>query len=307
MKPRFAIPAAAGFGLLRWRTIHRRSVAVQRWLPPTLPAIARRPLYARGGGDGDAVVLLLHGLGATGDSFGAEFDGLAATHRIVVPDLLGFGQSLDETRARFTPEDHLEALEELLHQVDASDGPLIIGAHSMGVALALRFADRHAGRVQRVVCWGAPLYDDHDETQNAITKSGLMARLFVADTAWARGLCRWNCRHRFAAGWVAAAATPMLPIPIARAAALHTWDAYRAAITGLVLGTKWNELLNRLAGHQIPLRFVWGSNDLIGDRALAEAMARSVPSLEVKTVLGAEHYLPISHASACVAHLVDGS
>ena len=262
-------------------------------------------LYARTGGYCDPTVVLLHGLLASGYMFGADYDTLAARYRVVVPDLLGFGRSLDSARTEFSPADHLDALDDLLAQAGASYGPLIIGAHSMGAALALRWAERNADRIRQVVCWGAPLYRDETAARAAITSTGLMARLFTTDTATARCLCGWSCEHRATAGWIAAASTPSLPIAISRAASLHTWDAYRDATTALVMNTNWDALISELAAKAVSVRFVWGSNDPIGDRSLAVAMERSHPSVRVDVTLGADQHLPISHPYVCMADLVD--
>ena len=48
-------------------------------------------------GTGEPVVLLLHGVVAAGNSFGAAYDALGEHATVVVPDLLGFGGSMDAT------------------------------------------------------------------------------------------------------------------------------------------------------------------------------------------------------------------
>ena len=62
-----------------------------------------------GGGGADAFNDIFGDV--VGDIFGAGFDRLAERHRVVVPDLLGFGRSLDEARTAFSVEAHLDALD----------------------------------------------------------------------------------------------------------------------------------------------------------------------------------------------------
>ena len=78
----------------------------------------------RHGGSANPVVVLLHGLVATGDVFGAAFDPIADQATLVVPDLLGFGRSLDDSRERFTPDDHLDALDEMLDALGLAARPV---------------------------------------------------------------------------------------------------------------------------------------------------------------------------------------
>lgn len=304
MKIRSILAASVSLGGVGWLAVHRRSAAVEHWRPTSMPGHDYSALYARVGGAGAPTVVLLHGLVATGDIFGARYDTLACHGRLIVPDLLGFGRSLDPARSHFELADHLAALDDLLSQV-GTDGPVIIGGHSMGAGLALQWAAQHLDRVQRVVCWGAPLYADEPAVRAAIARTGLMARLFATDTSSAKRLCSWNCEHRVAAGLIAAAVTPSLPIAIARSASLHTWDAYRDALTGLVMATDWEAITARLDSAGVPTRFVWGSDDPIGDRSLATAMARDRPLMSVESVGGADHHLPISHPEACIGHLSD--
>jgi pimeloyl-ACP methyl ester carboxylesterase len=54
----------------------------------------------RTAGDGETAIVLLHGLPASGDTFGAAFDALARHGQLVVPDLLA--SDARRTRNRMT-------------------------------------------------------------------------------------------------------------------------------------------------------------------------------------------------------------
>ena len=216
------VTAAAVAAPALWTYRHSRSAAVANWSPSALPGQTTGPLYARTGGDGDRAVVLLHGLVSSGEVFGAAYDPLADTHyRVVVPDLLGFGRSIDEARTEFGVEDHLDALDELADRTGLFDRRWTVAAHSMGSALALRWAARHRHRIDRVVCWGAPIYRSPEAARTQISGSA-MTRLFALDTRWAERACAISCNHRRAAGWLAAGLAPTLPVAVARAASVHT-------------------------------------------------------------------------------------
>ncbi len=266
-----------------------------------MPGRRYGPLHARVEGRGGLSTVLLHGLVATGDVFGADFDKLSDRGPLVVPDLLGFGRSLDESRIAFGPEAHLDALDELMAATGLADVPLAVGAHSMGSALALRWAARHPGWITRIVCWGAPVYRNEAETRATISASGLMTRLFVADTRWAEQACALSCRHRTAAGWMAAAAQPSLPVPVSRAVPLHTWPAYRDAIKGLVLESDWPQLV-AAAAPDTEIRLVWGTDDPIGNIAFAQTLLGA----DVEVIEAADHRLPMTDGTRCVHDLLSG-
>ena len=285
-----------------WALRHVGSAAVRTWTPPMLHGQRVGPLYARVGGAGDGATVLLHGLVATGDVFGGAYEGLAATRRLVIPDLLGFGRSLDTTRSAFSVDDHLDALDQLADRNGLLDRRWCIGAHSMGSVLALRWAARHPERVDRVVCWGAPLYASSAAATAEISGS-VMTRLFVLDTRWAERACAASCRHRTAAGWMAAVLEPSLPVPIARAVSHHTWLAYRDAMRHLVIDTPWRRLLTDLDRNGTPVELVWGSRDRVGDVDHARAVADRLDHATVRLVEGADHRLPMTGPGTCLSQL----
>ena len=284
-----------------WKHSHDESVAVDKWRPPTTPNRRIGDLSVRTAGDGDPIVVLLHGLVASGDVFGAAFEALADTHTLIVPDLLGFGRSLDETRTSFNVEDHLDALDKVLAQLDAGDRPLMIGAHSMGSAIAMAWAARLGPRVKRVVCWGAPVYPHRAAVDAALADTSMMARLFAGNTRLAQLACHASCNHRFPAGWVAAAVSPSLPVPIARKASLHTWPAYRDAIEGVVSSTNWPDLTRTLNEGDTAIELIWGENDSIGDRDTA----RTLTGADIRIIPDADHHLPLTHPQQCINQLLE--
>jgi pimeloyl-ACP methyl ester carboxylesterase len=285
-----------------WAVRHCRSPAVSGWAPPRLSGDRKGSVYARSGGDGDQAVVLLHGLVSSGDVFGGTFDRLVSSHQVVVPDLLGFGRSIDPTRASFSVGEHLDALDELADRTGLFDRRWTIGAHSMVSTLALHWAKRHHRRVDHVVCWGAPIYRSPEAARTRISGS-LMTRLFALDTSWAERACAISCRHRAAAGWLTAAFTPTLPVTVARAAALHTWPAYRDAMRHLVLEADWIRGLRDLDLVGVRVELVWGSGDTVGDHDFAQATTAEAPNSRVTIIPGADHHLPMTHPEICIDQL----
>src|SRR6266511_4391279 len=135
-----AVAVAATGGWWAWR--HARAPMVAGWSPPAGERRRAGDLVVRVLGDGDDSVVLLHGLMASGDSFGAGFDRLAEGRRLVVPDLLGFGGSMDMRRDSFGLDSHLDALDAMANELGLDGARLSVGGHSMGGVLALHWAVR---------------------------------------------------------------------------------------------------------------------------------------------------------------------
>lgn len=291
--------ATAAIATSAWTLAHLRSPAVQAWQPPDLPLRRHGPLSYRitGPDDADIGILLLHGLVATGDVFGVTPELLGAQHRVVVPDLLGFGRSLDEHRTDFSTTAHLDALDNLIDH-ELGHRSIRIGAHSMGSALALRWAAANPDRIDRVVCIGAPLWPDAERAKAALGTLGPMGKSLVLDDRLARAVCSFNCRHRTLAGLLAAAFAPRWPIPVARQASLHTWPAYITALEDQIINCPWHQLLDKLAENLVPVRLIRGEDDTIGDRScFLEAASR--PGVDVIIVPG-DHTLPTAEPNLLV-------
>jgi pimeloyl-ACP methyl ester carboxylesterase len=95
-----------------------------------------------------APILLIHGWGASGFYWHETAQNLAATARVIVPDLPGTGRSLPVR----TPRNLFDLVAALLELLDALklERVQVIG-HSMGGALALLLADAQPARVERLV------------------------------------------------------------------------------------------------------------------------------------------------------------
>jgi pimeloyl-ACP methyl ester carboxylesterase len=303
LRPLGWLVVAAGLAIASsWSILHRRSAAVRQWRESTLTLRRIGRMTARTGGSGSTAVLLLHGLVATGDVFGQTPDDLAATHRVAVPDLLGFGRSLDEDSTAFATVDHLAAIDAVVEGL-CSEMPLAIGAHSMGSGLALRYAAAHPGRVRRVVCVGAPMWRSPEAARDAIGAAGPMARAFLLDEAVAERICRFNCGHRTLSGLIAAVAAPRWLAPVARQTSLHTWSAYHQAIIDQVIEVDWKALLARLDDFGIQVCLVWGAEDSIGDIEYARELGERFANLDIMRIARADHTLPTAQPDLLVGLL----
>lgn len=107
-------------------------------------------------GDGPPV-LFLHGNPTWAYLYRHLLRGLAADHRCVAPDYLGFGRSDKPTNFSYLPHDHAAHVEALCNQLGLDDLTLVV--HDWGGPIGLSFALRHPERVRRLVLfntWGWP-------------------------------------------------------------------------------------------------------------------------------------------------------
>jgi pimeloyl-ACP methyl ester carboxylesterase len=93
-------------------------------------------------------VVMLHGLGATNASLLPCLADLARDHRVLAPDLPGFGNSA-APRGGYTPAWFAAWLEELMRQLDAR--PAVVLGNSLGGRIAIEAGLAHPGSVRGLV------------------------------------------------------------------------------------------------------------------------------------------------------------
>lgn len=103
-------------------------------------------------------VVLVHGIGVSGDYFRPFASTLAQTHNVIVPDLPGYGTSP-------TPQSPLAVTElaEVVGDLISALGlkaPIAIG-HSMGAQVVLALVKNHPGMCSKYILLGPPV--DHNE------------------------------------------------------------------------------------------------------------------------------------------------
>lgn len=127
-----------------------RVAAESAEIPPTRRRIAvgHYTIHWLEAGEADDVLVLLHGLSGSGRWWARNVPGLARRHRVMIPDLVGYGRSPLAGRVPSLPQmaDLLAAWLEVLG-LAAVD----VAGHSMGGQVAIHFSAHHPERVRRLV------------------------------------------------------------------------------------------------------------------------------------------------------------
>ncbi len=91
-------------------------------------------------------LLLIHGFGGNKDNFTRIADELGSYH-LIIPDLLGFGESSKPMSANYRSEAQATRLHELL-QAKGLDSGIHIGGNSMGGAISVAYAAKYPNDVK---------------------------------------------------------------------------------------------------------------------------------------------------------------
>jgi len=131
----------------------------ERWLAGgrrlALPRLGREVFVRLDGPAEGGVVTLLHGFPSSSHDWALVVPALAATHRVLTLDLLGFGDSDKPPGHRYSLFEQADLVEEVWQLLDLPVGPLV--AHDYGVTVAQELLARGA-HVEKVAWLNGGLY-----------------------------------------------------------------------------------------------------------------------------------------------------
>jgi len=105
-------------------------------------------------GAGDPALVLIHGWGGDHSHFAPQIAHFGRSHRVIAPDLRGFGQS-DAPEQRYTISDYADEVAWLCDQLGV--GAAVFAGHSMGGMIVLALAARYPQLVMGAAILDAPI------------------------------------------------------------------------------------------------------------------------------------------------------
>lgn len=225
-------------------------------------------------------VVLLHGLGATNASMLPTMHDLAADHRVIAPDLPGFGDSAKPVRAyhaRFFARWVVALLDEL-----GIERAHLIG-NSMGGRIAIEVALSHPDRVERLALY-APAVAFRKLRQFVPLVRLLRPELAAVPMAVPRSTVINVLEQMFSRGdrlqqaWYQAATDEFLRVFSSRRGRIAFFSAAREIYLDHPFGERgfWN----RLRELSRPALFLWGDRDPLVPARFARHVQTGIPAAE---------------------------
>lgn len=240
-------------------------------------------------------VLLVHGFPLDHSMWDAQIAALAASGRVIAPDLRGFGRSAvapGDAERGIMMEDYADDLVELLDQLAVHEPVVFVGL-SMGGYIGWQFTRKHGGRVRALVQCDTRAIADNDEARAgriksaesvAKTGSGKVAdamepKLFAAATLEKRPEI------------VAATRKVMESTSPAGIAAAQRGMAARPDVTSFLPTIK------------VPTLVIVGEHDVISSAAEMKTIADAIPGAEYVVIPRAGHMTTVEEPVAVNAAL----
>jgi non-heme chloroperoxidase len=221
---------------------------------------------------GSVPMVLLHGITDSYHSFETVLAHLPATVRAVVPSQRGHGDASAPESYRLS--DFASDLESLMDAL-ALDRAILVG-HSMGTAVAQRFAIDHPDRVFGLVLVGAFAALARNPDCVAFGETSIAPLSDPIDPAFVRAFQESTLARPVPKAFLDRVVAESLKVPA------RVWTAAWSEL----IATDHTPDLSRIAG---PTLLVWGDRDEMMLRAEQEILLRSIPAARLVIFAGAGH------------------
>jgi pimeloyl-ACP methyl ester carboxylesterase len=251
------------------------------------------------------LLVLLHGIASTADTWSPVVDALAARHTVIAPDLLGHGASA-KPRGDYSLGAYASGVRDLVAAL-GFDRATVVG-HSLGGGIAMQFAYQFPERVERLVLISSGgLGREVHLILRAATLPGSELVLALLGGAWLRAtggavggaLARLGLRTGEDLTGVATGIGSLADAG-ARGAFVQT---ARAAIDA---GGQRVSATDRLyLAAELPTLIVWGERDPIIPVEHGRAAHDAIPGSRLEVFAGAGHFPHREHPARFVSVLED--
>lgn len=252
-------------------------------------ANADRPLFNRVLGDGGPTVVFLPGLGATTRYWSSRVESLALRARLILIDLLGFGQSPKPWSA-YTVDRHVTALHAIIGPAAAEHGALVLVGHSLGARIAVAYAHRYPREIRQLVLISLPYYGDEEHAKGFFRRRGAQGWV----TTHTLPLALACLLTRRVLGPILPHIFTQFPADVVEDLLQMTWRSSTSTTTEVVFHYDVAADLQRLAG-QVPLLCLHGDRDSTAPLPQVRALAATHVGCALRILPGGDHHLVLRH------------
>ncbi len=236
-------------------------------------------------------VLLVHGFPLDHTMWKYQIDHLAATCRVIAPDLRGLGQS--PVAAEVVPmERFADDLALLLEALQVQEPVVYVGL-SMGGYIAWEMLRRHRDRLRAVVLC--------DTKAQADSPEAVQGRRQMAEIILRQGMAPLDAAMREKL-WATHSTTRREEDVEAVHQVIRNTDP-RGAAAALLGMAQRNDATELLPSVDLPVLVVCGQQDVLSPPEQMEQMARTIPAARFALISEAGHMAPLENPQEVNAHL----
>ncbi len=253
-------------------------------------------------GSGD-VLLLLHGMAGSSQTWRSIIRPLSRHYRVVAPDLLGHGSS-DKPRSDYSLGAFAVLLRDLLDELGITRATIV--GHSLGGGIAMQFSYQHPDHCRGLILIGSGgLGSDVGLTLRLLSAPGaeLIMPIIAPQKVLTAGNRLRSWLHRFG---ISAPRGEELWNSYSSFADAPTRAAFLRTLRSVVdfRGQAVNALSRLQTKTDMPIMVIWGDQDAIIPVEHAYAVKESLPAIRLEILSGVGHF-PQVECPVEVAELIE--
>ncbi len=275
--------------------------AIPKPADPAAEPLATEPVSAAGPplhvverGGGGRTLVFLPGVGGTTRYWDSRVVPLAADHRLVLVDPLGFGLSAKPDTV-YSVERHVAEL----HRVLAGRGRVTLVGHSFGALLAVAYAARHPHGIDGLVLVGLPYFGNEELALAHFGRSRVPERWLMTNVGLAAATCIVTRR---VVGRALPRLLPDFPREVAEDLVQHTWRSSKSTLWEVVYRYDAAPDAARLPD-TLPILMLHGDRDETAPLAGARRLMQGRRLWQLAVRPGGDHHLLLRDPAWVVAKI----
>jgi pimeloyl-ACP methyl ester carboxylesterase len=243
----------------------------------------------RSAGERGPLILLVHGITGSAATWDPVTERLARDHRVLVPDLLGHGDSA-KPRGDYSLGAHAAGLRDLLIAL-GEERATVVG-HSLGGGIAMQFAYQFAERVERLALVSSGgLGREVSLLLRAAALPGAGRVLPLVAAPWLLGAGAATARALGRVGLRAGSDLSGMAQGIASLGSVEARAAFIATVQSVIDpgGQRVNASDRLYLAAEVPTLIVWGERDLILPATHLAAARAALPHAQSHLFAGTGH------------------
>jgi len=239
------------------------------------------------------VLLFLHGITGSRRYWQKKVRPLEREHRLLIPDLLGFGLS-PKPYLEYTLPVFRDSVRALLEELDLDGQPLTIIGHSLGSLIALEYAALHGAHVRRMILLSLPRFSDPATAHALFWRGSPHYRRLLNEHSLAETLSQMKRTG------LELTLRYMLRFPWSVIIDSHkfTFKSLTSTLEHCLLSYQVDGVLPRVPA--LPTLLIHGEQDSVAPLAHVRPLPASYPFMRLRTVRGTGHHLFLTHTRLCL-------
>lgn len=262
------------------------------WLEQWRRSTGDAPLYTEIHGDGEQTLVFIAGLGGTTRYWASRLGPIERRYRIVLVDLLGFGQS-PKPWTQYSVERHVSELRKVL----APLGPVTLVGHSLGALITVAYAARHANDVHRIAVLGMPYFGSQEKAYSYMRRGPVKGGYLFTNVTLTMATCVLTRR---VLGSVLPYLLRYVPREVAEDLVKHTWRSSTSSLWEVVYRYDAADDVHRLPV-RIAVLCIHGDEDVMAPIVAVKNLAAHYPQWQLQVLNNVDHHPFLREPHRCLS------